>query len=147
MNELTPIGDVAISHYRIIKRLGAGGMGEVYLAEDTKLDRKVAIKLLPQATTGDEKAKSRLIREARAAARLDHPNICAVHEVGEEEGRSFIVLELSPAKQARLTKRYTLNPEAYNYYAKALYHFENIRPGLKALFNDVRFNRAALMED
>src|SRR5437660_384363 len=84
--------NATISHYRLISRLGAG-MGEVYLAEDTKLDRKVAIKLLPPEAVLDEKAKSRLIREARAAARLDHQNICSIHEVGEEDGRTFIVMQ------------------------------------------------------
>src|SRR5262245_11717838 len=85
--------DTTISHYRIVSKLGAGGMGEVYLAEDTRLDRKVAIKLLPPESTADEQAKRRLIREAKAAAKLDHPNICAIHEVGEEEGRAFIVMQ------------------------------------------------------
>jgi serine/threonine protein kinase/Tfp pilus assembly protein PilF len=82
-----------ISHYRIVKHLGAGGMGEVYLAEDTKLGRKVAIKLLPASAVADEQAKKRLLREARAAATLDHPNICTIHEVGEAEGQSFIVMQ------------------------------------------------------
>jgi len=89
-----PLPDsTTLSHYRILSRLGAGGMGEVYLAEDTKLDRKVAIKLLPADSVPDEQAKKRLIREAKAAATLDHPNICAIHEVGEEDGRSFIVMQ------------------------------------------------------
>lgn len=82
-----------IAHYRIIRKLGAGGMGEVYLAEDSKLDRKVAIKFLPPESTADEQAKKRLVREARAAAKLDHPNICSIHEVSEEQGRSFIVMQ------------------------------------------------------
>jgi len=69
-----------ISHYSILKKLGAGGMGEVYLAEDSKLNRKVAIKLLPTHSGTDETARRRLIREARAAASLDHPNICAIYE-------------------------------------------------------------------
>ena len=78
-----------ISHYRIIKKLGAGGMGEVYLAEDTMLDRKVAIKFLPSESSNDVNANRRLIREAKSAATLDHPNICAIHEIIEEGGRSF----------------------------------------------------------
>ena len=82
----------AISHYRIIKKLGAGGMGEVYLAEDTRLARKVAIKV-PAESLGDEQARKRLVREAQAAAKLDHPNICAIYEVCEEDGRSFIVVQ------------------------------------------------------
>ena len=92
MEESLPV-NTTISHYRILSRLGAGGMGEVYLAEDTQLDRKVAIKFLPPESTADEQARRRLVREARAAAKLDHPNICAIHEVGEEEGRSFIVMQ------------------------------------------------------
>src|ERR1700730_3515633 len=82
-----------ISHYRIVKKLGAGGMGEVYLAEDTQLNRKVAIKLLPEALIADEQASKRLIREAHAAATLDHPNICSVYEVGQDAGRTFIVMQ------------------------------------------------------
>ncbi len=82
-----------VSHYRIISRLGAGGMGEVYLAEDTKLERKVAIKCLSPKSWADEKAKQRLVREAQVAAKLDHPNICAIHEHLEEDNQSFIVMQ------------------------------------------------------
>lgn len=82
-----------ISHFRIVKKLGAGGMGEVYLAEDTLLNRKVAIKLLPEKLIADDKAGKRLIREAHAAATLDHPNICSIYEVAEEDGRTFIVMQ------------------------------------------------------
>ena len=73
-----------LGHYKIRAKLGAGGMGEVYLAEDTKLNRKVAIKFLRPESTADLRAKRRLMREAQAAAALDHPNICAIHEVAEE---------------------------------------------------------------
>jgi len=82
-----------ISHYRILQKLGAGGMGEVYLAEDHQLKRRVAIKFLPAEVASDERARQRLLREARTAATLDHPNICAIYEVGQEADRSFIVLQ------------------------------------------------------
>ena len=82
-----------ISHYKILKRLGAGGMGEVYLAHDNVLDRKVAIKFLPQHSATDENSRKRLFREARAVAKLDHPNICTVFEVGEEGAQAFIVMQ------------------------------------------------------
>ncbi len=82
-----------ISHYRILEKLGRGGMGEVYLAEDKLLGRKVAIKFLPADVASDERARQRLLREAKTAATLDHPNICAIFEVGEEDGLSFIVLQ------------------------------------------------------
>src|SRR6185369_6294221 len=82
-----------ISHYAILRKLGAGGMGEVYLAEDKTLSRKVAIKFLSQNSIPGEQARKRLVREAKAAAALDHPHICAVYEVGEEAGYSFIVMQ------------------------------------------------------
>ena len=92
MNETLPVNS-NISHYRILSKLGAGGMGEVYLAEDTQLGRRVAIKLLPPETVTDERARKRLFREARAVATLDHPNICSIYEVGESDGRSFIAMQ------------------------------------------------------
>src|SRR5262245_24911181 len=79
--------------YQILAPLGAGGMGVVYAAEDTRLRRKVAIKFLPAASIGDERAKQRLFHEARAAAALDHPNICTVYDVGESQGQAFIVMQ------------------------------------------------------
>jgi len=82
-----------ISHYRIIRKLGQGGMGEVYLADDSVLGRKVAIKVLPEDSVSDDQARRRLLREARAAATLDHPNICSIHEVGDEDGSAFIVMQ------------------------------------------------------
>jgi serine/threonine protein kinase/Tfp pilus assembly protein PilF len=82
-----------ISHYRIIEKLGRGGMGEVYLAEDKRLGRKVAIKFLPPEVATNENSRQRLLREAQTAATLDHPNICAIYEVGQEGGYSFIVLQ------------------------------------------------------
>ena len=82
-----------ISHYRIIERLGAGGMGEVFLAQDIRLDRNVAIKMLPAKSIGNEQAKKRLFREAKAAANLDHPNICSIYEVGEDGDCAFIAMQ------------------------------------------------------
>src|SRR2546426_10674356 len=82
-----------ISHYRIISPLGAGGMGEVYLAEDTKLDRKVALKLLPTEFTTDQDRVRRFIQEAKAASALNHPNIITIHEIGQVEGAYYLVTE------------------------------------------------------
>ncbi|HJS52741.1 MAG TPA: serine/threonine-protein kinase, partial [Pyrinomonadaceae bacterium] len=82
-----------IGRYEIGSLIGTGGMGEVYLSEDTQLGRKVAIKVLTEELAADEKARKRLVREARAAATLDHPNICSIHEVGESDGHQFIVMQ------------------------------------------------------
>ena len=83
-----------LAHFLVIDKLGAGGMGEVYRAHDEQLDRDVALKVLPAVSCHDPAARARLLREARAASKLNHPNICTIHEVGEADGQVYIAMEL-----------------------------------------------------
>src|SRR5215510_9425415 len=87
-----------LGHYRILDRIGAGGMGEVYRARDTRLGRTVAIKVLSAAVAGDQDRRERFLQEARATAALSHPNIAALYEIGEDQGQLFLVVEFVPGE-------------------------------------------------
>ncbi len=90
-----------ISYYRILEKLGEGGMGVVYKAHDTKLDRLVALKFLPHGMLVSEEDKARFLQEARAASAVMHPNVCVIHDIAEHEGQQFIVMEYVEGKTMR----------------------------------------------
>jgi serine/threonine protein kinase len=116
-----------LGHYRILEKIGAGGMGEVYRARDERLQRDVAVKVLPASSFSDASSRARLLREARAAAVLNHPNICTIHEVGEADGQAYIVMELLEGEllSSRLTHGAMAPAEVVRYglqLAEALTH-------------------------
>jgi serine/threonine protein kinase len=93
----------AVAHYRVHEQLGAGGMGVVYRATDMRLGRDVALKFLTAASQPDATAIARFLQEARAAAALNHPHICTIHDIGEHEGQRFIAMELLEGESLRDT--------------------------------------------
>src|SRR5438874_4982608 len=99
MAQLSP--GTSLSHYRIVSKLGAGGMGEVYLAQDTKLDRKVALKILPADLAANQDRMRRFVQEAKAASALNHPNIITIYEIDETESRHFIATEFIDGETLR----------------------------------------------
>src|SRR6058998_1879880 len=93
--------NTTLSHYRIVSKIGAGGMGEVYLAQDTKLDRKVALKILPADVAAHPDRMKRFVQEAKAASALNHPNIITIHEIDDTDSNTFIAIEFIDGETLR----------------------------------------------
>src|SRR6266852_5242076 len=123
MKDLPP--NSTLSHYRIVSKLGAGGMGEVYLAQDTKLDRKVALKILPAEVAANRDRMERFIREAKSAASLSHPNIAQIFEIGEHDSTQYIAMEYIEG----VTLRYQIHGE-HTELRKLLRRLQHVAEGL-----------------
>src|SRR6266850_6020829 len=123
MAQLSP--GASLSHYRIASQLGAGGMGEVYLAHDTKLDRKVALKILPADLAANQDRMRRFTQEAKSAAALNHPNIATIHEIGESAGVNFIAMEFIDG----VTLRHKIHQEQTD-LRKLLRYLQHVAEGL-----------------
>src|SRR5262245_37295514 len=125
MNEPSLAANATISHYRILSRIGAGGMGEVYLAQDTKLDRNVALKILPAEVAANPERIRRFVQEAKAAAALNHPNIAHIYEIGDAGGVNFIAMEFIDGQ----TLRQYIRGEQEG-LPKLLRHLQHVAEGL-----------------
>src|SRR5436309_8273950 len=124
MSESLAVNSI-ISHYRIVSKIGAGGMGDVYLAQDTKLDRKVALKILPGDVAANQDRMRRFVQEAKAAAALNHPNIAHIYEIGESADVNFIAMEFIDG----MTLREKIHPERTE-LSKLLRHLQHVAEGL-----------------